>query len=115
NGQSGYKIFMDSTDPNLVEFELDIFWVKHFGIDPIALFNTYPKRFTMWHVKDMNPTNSGLNTEIGTGSIDFKPIFIDAELSGMKHFFVEQENFSQGKDPYQSIKESLSFIKKELI
>jgi len=115
NGETGYKIFMENTDPDLVQFELDIYWVQHSGNNPITLFNDHSGRFTMWHVKDMDKTNRDLNTEIGTGAIDFKPIFNDAKLSGMKYFFVEQENFSQGKDPFQSIKESFDYINKELI
>src|SRR5690606_2803360 len=110
NGETGYKIFMENTDADLVQFELDLYWVQHSGNDPIELFKKYPGRFTMWHIKDMDKVNRDLNTEIGTGSMDFKPVFKNAQLSGMKHFFVEQENFSQGKDPFQSIRESFDFI-----
>jgi len=113
NGETGYKIFLENTDTSLVQFELDLYWVVRSGNDPIALFTEHPGRFPMWHIKDMDKAQPGLNTEIGSGSIDFKPIFKDTQLSGMKHFFMEQENFS--KDPFESIKQSHDFIKKELI
>ena len=74
---------------------------------------TYPGRFTMWHVKDMDKNKPELNTEVGSGSIDFKSIFAAADTAGLKHLYVEQENFS--KEPYQSITESITHIKEELI
>lgn len=115
DGETGYQILLENTDPNLVQFELDLYWVARSGNDPIALFNKHHHRFSMWHVKDMDKTNQDLNTEIGSGSIDFKPIFKEAKLSGMKHFFVEQENFSAGKDPFESIKDSYVFIENSLV
>lgn len=113
NGETALKIFMNNTDPELVQFELDLYWAVRSGNDPVALFNEFPGRFTMWHVKDMDKTTSTLQTEVGSGSIDFKTIFANAKESGMKHFFVEQENFSM--DPYESITQSINYIKTELI
>jgi len=113
NGTTAYKIFLDNTDPSLVHFEPDLYWVVRSKNDPIALFTEYADRFPMWHVKDMDKLSPELNTEIGSGSIDFKFLFKNSKLSGLKHLFVEQENFS--KDPYQSIRESYDYIKNELI
>ncbi|MNY55915.1 hypothetical protein D3C86_1919320 [compost metagenome] len=68
----------------------------------------------MWHVKDMDKLNQALNTEVGSGSIDFKTIFKEAKQSGMKHFFVEQEN-NYNPNSFESIKTSYDFISKELL
>ncbi|MEH6407175.1 MAG: sugar phosphate isomerase/epimerase, partial [Leeuwenhoekiella sp.] len=73
-GQNGLETFLANTDKNLVFFEMDIYWVVRAGQDPIALMNKYPKRFPLWHVKDMDKVNADLNTEIGNGSIDYKKI-----------------------------------------
>lgn len=81
---TGYEILLKGTDKNLVDFELDLYWVVRSGNDPIKLFKENPGRFTMWHVKDMDKADPALNAEVGTGSINFKPIFADAKLSGMK-------------------------------
>jgi len=113
DGETALKIFMKNTDPDLVQFELDIYWAVRSGNDPIALFNEFPGRFAMWHIKDMDKATPTINTEVGSGSIDFKTIFTGAKQSGMKHFFVEQENFSM--DPYESITQSFNYIKTELI
>jgi sugar phosphate isomerase/epimerase len=111
---TGYEILLKGTDKNLVDFELDLYWVVRSGNDPIKLFKENPGRFTMWHVKDMDKTDPALNAEVGTGSINFKPIFADAKLSGMKHFFVEHET-NYKPNPIESVTASCAYIKKEII
>jgi len=111
---TGYEILLKGTDKNLVDFELDLYWVVRSGNDPIKLFKENPGRFTMWHVKDMDKANPALNAEVGTGSINFKPIFADAKLSGMKHFFVEHET-NYKPNPMESVAASCAYIKKEII
>lgn len=112
--QTGYDILLQETDKKLVDFELDLYWAVRSGNDPLALFKANPGRFTMWHVKDMDKSKAEWNTEIGEGSIDFKAIFAEAKLSGMKHFFVEQEtNYSP--NPMESIKTSWDFVSKQLV
>ena len=114
NGITGYEILLKETDRNLVSFELDLYWVVRSGNDPIKLFKENPGRFKLWHVKDMDKVNPALNTEIGSGSIDFKTIFKEVKQSGMKHFFVEQEN-NYKPNAFEAIKTSCDFILKELI
>ena len=114
NGITGYEILLKETDRNLVSFELDLYWVVRSGNDPIKLFKENPGRFKLWHVKDMDKVNPALNTEIGSGSIDFKTIFKEVKQSGMKHFFVEQEN-NYNPNAFEAIKTSCDFILKELI
>jgi sugar phosphate isomerase/epimerase len=114
DGITGYEILLKETDKNLVYFELDLYWVLRSGNDPVKLFNQNPDRFRMWHVKDMDKVNPALNTEIGAGTIDFKNIFKEAKQSGMKHFFVEQEN-NYNPNPFESIKTSCNFISKSLV
>lgn len=111
---TGYEILLKETDKNLVDFELDLYWVVRSGNDPLKLFKENPGRFTMWHVKDMDKTDPTLNTEIGKGSINFKAIFAEAKLSGMKYFFVEHET-NYNPNPMESVATSCAYIKKELI
>jgi sugar phosphate isomerase/epimerase len=111
--QTGYDILLKETDPQLVKMEMDIYWIVRGGGDPVTLFKKYPGRFALWHVKDMDKKDSKLNTEVGTGSIDFKKIFAHAKLAGMDYAFVEQENFKM--DPYQSIAQSAAYLKHTLL
>jgi len=112
-GATGYELMLNGTDKNLISFEMDLYWVVRSGNDPVALFNKYPGRFVMWHVKDMDKANHALNTEIGTGTIDFRNIYKHAKQSGLEHLIVEQENFK--KDAFVSIKESFDYVNRELI
>ena len=114
DGVTGYEILLNETDKNLVCFELDLYWVVRSGNDPLQLFKENPSRFKMWHVKDMDKQNQALNTEVGSGSIDFKPFFAAAKQAGMVDFFVEQEN-NFAVNSFQSIKTSCDFISKKLI
>lgn len=113
DGTCGYDIMLKEFDKSLVDLEMDIYWIARAGHNPLELFEQNPGRFKMWHVKDMDKNNPDLNTEIGTGSIDFSPIFKKAKLSGMEYFFVEQENFAIASD--ESIRKSLQYIKSNLL
>ncbi|MEO6916076.1 MAG: sugar phosphate isomerase/epimerase [Chitinophagaceae bacterium] len=113
DGASGYDVLLKETDGALLKMELDLFWAVRGGVDPVEMFKKYPGRFPLWHVKDMDKVNKTKNTEIGNGSIDFKSIFAAAKISGMKHFYMEQENFDI--DPYESIARSSAYIKKTLL
>ena len=111
---TGYEILLNNTDKNIVDFELDLYWVVRSGNEPMQLFKKYPGRFTMWHVKDMDKINQDLNTEIGKGAIDFKSIFAEAKLSGMKHFYIEHET-NYYPNPIESVTESCSYVRKNLL
>lgn len=110
---TGYDVLLKETDPKAVQFELDLYWVVRSGNDPVKLFEANPGRFPMWHVKDMDKADNKINTEVGSGMIDFKSIYKQAKLAGLKHLIVEQENFSL--DPFVSIKQSADYIKKEIL
>lgn len=112
-GATGYELLLNGTDKNLISFEMDLYWVVRSGNDPVALFNKYPGRFVMWHVKDMDKANHALNTEVGTGTIDFRNIYKHARQAGLEHLIVEQENYK--KDAFVSIKESFDYVNRELI
>ncbi len=113
NGQHGYDIFLKETDPNLVKFELDLYWVSFAGKDPVEMFKQHPGRFPLWHVKDMDNTPKKFFTEVGNGVIDFKRIFAASQTAGMKHFFVEQD-VCPGP-PMVSIEKSIQYLKKNIV
>jgi sugar phosphate isomerase/epimerase len=112
NGALPYDILLNDTDAELVKMELDLYWVSKAKHDPVELFKLHPNRFPLWHVKDMDKTSEQNFTEVGNGSIDFQRIFDQAEVSGMKYFFVEQD--STPGSPFDSITQSIGYIKKNL-
>lgn len=112
NGTTGYDILLRETNPADLKFELDIFWTVRAGKDPIALFDQSPGRYVTWHVKDMDKADKSF-TEVGSGSINYQQIFANARLSGMKHYFVEQDVIKI--DPYESITRSFQHLKSTIL
>ncbi len=113
DGTTFYDTILAETDPKLVHMEMDIFWVVRAGQDPIKILEKHKGRYALAHVKDRDKKNPDINTEIGKGSIDFKTIVPIARAAGVKHFIMEQENFTN-IDPYVSIKESCDYMKNTL-
>lgn len=113
DGQVPYEVLLNSTDKELVKMEMDIYWITKAGFDPLAMFKEHPGRFVLWHVKDMDNTSRHFFTEVGNGIIDFKKIFAHADEAGMQHFFVEQD-ICPGS-PFVSIKESLTWLEKNIL
>jgi sugar phosphate isomerase/epimerase len=107
--KTGFELLLDGLDKDLVSFELDLYWVVRAGQDPEQLFMKYPGRFEQWHVKDMDKTDPSKNADIGTGSIDFKKLFMHAQHVGLKHWYVEQETYPV--DPLTSTKNSIDYLK----
>ena len=97
-GRLPFDVLLAETDPELVDFELDLFWITKGGQDPLRYFARHPGRFTLCHVKDM--AADGSMVDVGKGGIDFAAIFARAEQAGLKHFFVEHD---QPPDPLASI------------
>jgi sugar phosphate isomerase/epimerase len=130
DSKTGMEILLDETQKDLLSFELDLFWTVKAGQNPVELFKKYPKRFVMWHVKDIDKqfatplypetTKKGVfealreikYTEVGTGIVNFKDIF--AHTQDVKHIFVEQDQIYK-EDKFESIKMSYDYIKNNLI
>lgn len=99
NGNTGYEVLLKDTDPHYVTLELDCGWAAAAGQNPAKLMRSHPTRFSMLHLKDLKPAPAGTepdqrhSTIIGEGVVDFRPIFAAAKSIGIKHYFVEQEEF----------------------
>lgn len=89
-------LLLARTDPKLVDFEMDLYWVYKGGGDPLDFFKRYPHRFPLLHVKDATAAPARDMVDVGSGSIDFRKIFAKSAASGQKHIYVEHDN---PKDP----------------
>lgn len=102
-----YDFILENTSSDLVKMELDLYWISKAGLDPLVYFEKYPKRFPLWHVKDMKAGTKDF-AEVGSGTIDFERIFKFKEKAGMEYWFVEQD--SSDKDIFESIEMSKKYI-----
>jgi sugar phosphate isomerase/epimerase len=107
NGTTPYEVFLTQTDREALKFELDIAWAVKAGQNPEDLFNRFPYRFPLWHIKDLSQDHGSV-LSVGEGVLDYKKYFGLASKSGMEYYFIEDE---ASKDPVASISKSINAIK----
>jgi sugar phosphate isomerase/epimerase len=115
-GGTGFDVLVSETDPGLVFFEMDIFWVAHAGQDPVALLKKYPTRWKMFHLKDIRKgAVTGIFTgqapitdfvPLGTGSLDLPAILAEGRRIGIEYNIIEDE----GVDPAKNIPLSMRYL-----
>ncbi len=113
-GQLPQEVMMQNTDPDLVDFEMDIYWVVTGGADPVEWLKKYPGRWKLSHVKDREknaPANKrDASCILGHGAIDYAPILKVAKEQGMEYFIVEQERY-ENSTPFDSAKADADYMK----
>ncbi|UFH54135.1 sugar phosphate isomerase/epimerase [Spirosoma sp. KNUC1025] len=96
-----FDYLAENLNPKYVNFEMDVFWVKAPGYDPVAILQKYPKRFLLMHLKDRKPgtpdSNTGhsdveSNVTLGQGDVGIAAILKQAKKSGVKYYFIEDES-----------------------
>ena len=107
DGVRPYDLLVSGTDPSLVDFEMDLYWVVFGGGDPLDFFRRYPGRFKMVHVKDSAGPPDNKMVDVGSGKIDFATIFAQSDKAGIKHYFVEHD---QPADPIATITNSARYL-----
>lgn len=107
-GEHLLDFLLDHTDPQQVQSELDIYWVKKGGEDPVDYIKKYSRRVPLLHIKDMGA--DGYFAEIGAGTLNWPEIFNAAEANGVKYYIVEQD-FCPG-DSLDSARLSADNLKK---
>ncbi len=108
DGQIPYDLILAQTDSSLVKMEMDLYWITKAGYDPLAYFEKHPGRFPLVHVKDMDNTPAKNFTEVGHGTIDFKKIFAKANVAGIEHYFIEQDETPA--EPLDSVNQSVKYL-----
>jgi sugar phosphate isomerase/epimerase len=118
--RSAYEILIESTEPELVVFEMDCGHMIHAAADPVAYLRKYPQRIQLLHLKDLksgygisasiDTEEKDTNAELGAGVIDWKALFREAAHGNVKHYFVEHEG-KMAHPPLESIANSLEYLK----
>lgn len=118
DGEVPQIVMMEQTDPELVDFEMDIYWVVNAGEKPADWLTKYKNRFRLCHIKDRMkqplPDNKNSSCQLGKGSIGYPGILKTAIANGMQYFIVEQEYF-EGTTPMKSAQANALYMKKLLI
>jgi sugar phosphate isomerase/epimerase len=109
DGQTPLAVLLARTDPKLVEFELDIYWMVSAGNDPVEYITMHPNRFVMFHVKDSAGPPKHEQVDVGSGRIAFAPILRAAtEHGGIRYAFAEHDDPA---DPLHFAKRSYDYLK----
>jgi sugar phosphate isomerase/epimerase len=108
DGKLPFDIFTSQISDDLLKFELDLAWATKAGVNIPELFQKHPKRFPLFHVKDLNKETL-LPVEVGTGIVDFKAIFAAADVAGVQHLFIEQDG---APSPVANLTTSFGNLKK---
>ncbi len=98
-----YDLLLAGTDPNLVFFEMDVYWTVRGGNDPLEYFEKYPGRFPVLHIKDRSILGQ-------SGLLNFKNIFEKAYANGLDEFYVELENIREGMTQFEGVKLCYDFL-----
>ena len=104
-GTTGFAILADGLDAALVDLEIDLHWSAVGGADALELFERWPGRFPLTHLKDL--TAAGEMADVGAGVIDWAGILARAEQAGFAHHFVEHDN---PDDPLASATASFRYL-----
>lgn len=121
DGATGYDILLKETDPNLVFYEMDCYWITQAGLDPVQMLNRLGRRVRMLHIKDRKPgfppsndmnQSSAHFTEVGAGGINWPAILEVARKLQIEHYFVEQDHIDG--PPLESLRASYTYLRKIL-
>jgi sugar phosphate isomerase/epimerase len=100
-------------------FNMDVFWIKMGGGDPVKIMKKYKGKFPMLHLKDRQigtpGSNAGRadvesNVVLGTGDVGIAEIIKEAKKQGTKYLTIEDESSRS----VTQIPISIAFIKREL-
>lgn len=112
-----FDYLVKNTDPKYVNYEMDVFWVKQPGKDPVALLQKYPDRFVLMHLKDRavgtpdsqdGAADDNANVVLGAGDVGIAAVMEQAKKNGVKHYFIEDES----DHAVEQIPQSLEYLKK---
>jgi sugar phosphate isomerase/epimerase len=116
--KTGYDVIIEETDPRLVFFEVDCYWIVQAGLDPVETLQHLGKRVRMIHMKDRRsgfPFSTRLDsaashfTELGHGSTNWKAVLAEAVRLQIDHAFVEQDQTTG--NPIDSLRASFEYLR----
>ncbi|MGC4032657.1 MAG: sugar phosphate isomerase/epimerase [Tepidisphaeraceae bacterium] len=109
DGQTAMNLLLQHTDPAFVDFEVDVYWVKTGGHDPVQFLQSLGSRLRLVHLKDK--AADGKFAPVGTGTLDFAAIAKAASDAGVEWGVIEQDD-SYGQDPLKIIQTGYENLKK---
>lgn len=100
-----YDLLLAGTDPNLVFFEMDVYWTVMGQADPLEYFEKYSNRFPVLHIKDRSVLGQ-------SGMMNFENIFTKAYANGLNEYYVEIEKIKANMTQFDGVKACFDYLNK---
>lgn len=102
-----FDVLVGESDPSLLFFELDVFWLKTAGEDPQAMIEKLSGRVKLLHLKDYAADTR--MTDVGSGTLDFPSLIAAGRAAGVEHMFVEHD--FPPKPYWPSVEASVTYLR----
>jgi sugar phosphate isomerase/epimerase len=100
DGVPVYDLLLANTSPRHVIFQLDVYWIKVGGYEPVDYMKKYADRIKVLHIKD--------KTAIGAeNTVSYKDVFDQAYINGIKDWYVEVETDATAEE---DVKKSADYL-----
>jgi sugar phosphate isomerase/epimerase len=119
-GETFYDVLIAATEPGVVSFQLDVFWVAWGGAKAADVIAKHGQRICSLHLKDLardakpdvaNPKSARpLMVRLAAGRVDIPAVIAAAKAKGVTHFIIEDESPNAGAQ----LPESLQAVKPQL-
>ncbi len=104
DGTSLWEVLLRETDPDLVALELDVFWARYAGFDPVAMIEQLTGRLPLLHAKDISRDDPQADAPVGDGSLPWPRMLEAAKSAGVEWLIVEQD---RPRDALSDVERSL--------
>lgn len=115
-----YDVLVAATKPDLVSYQLDVFWVAWGGASAMEVIEKHGNRICSLHLKDLardakpdvgNPKSARpLSVRLAAGRVDIPEVIASAKRKGVSHFIIEDES----PNAATQLPESLKAVKPQL-
>jgi sugar phosphate isomerase/epimerase len=102
-----WDVLVRKTDPELVYFELDLYWVRSGGADPETLLRDLADRILLVHLKDMASDDQRSDLPVGEGTMPWDGLLESAGAAGVEWYVAEQDN---PRDALEDVRTSLQHL-----
>lgn len=108
-GAVPYDLLMERTDPTVVRMQLDTGNLAMAGRDPLDYLARFGSRYWSFHIKDVPRLGAPTDTDLGSGTLDFRRILASISDIDRKHLFVEQETYPTGT-PLETLRRDYAWL-----
>ena len=119
DGRTSYDILIDETDPELLSFEFDSYWLTEGGADALGVMKRLGERMKLWHINDRGTRQKGVcmtpilktdSMELGTGNMPLDALCEQAVKNGIEAVILESHRNWIDNSPVKSLELSAKWL-----